>query len=259
MAQHIIIICIVSILLWYYYIKSKEQDDKYIPVMVRHSELMQENSVLKQENKKLRMKLKYLENYKQDVSKTFKILDSELGLINEHILKKKNQEVQDQQEEVSQTHSNNFQNPLNPTVLNSLIRESQEPSDSLNNIFNRFLTGDVNFMNTFSSHPSRNEEIPSREQSNDSHDNQNYQDTQDIQEPRTQFQNDIEMEDDLGQIPPNTRNLQSEVHFSVNYLPLNSSYRQFLIRRDPVNQQSSELPSRPVSPQAPSPSAQAPL
>ena len=43
MSQHLIIICIVSILLWYYYTKSKEQDDKYIPVMIRQSELLKEN------------------------------------------------------------------------------------------------------------------------------------------------------------------------------------------------------------------------
>lgn len=239
MAQHIIIICIVSILLWYYYIKSKEQDDKYIPVMVRHSELMHENNVLKQENKKLKLRLKYLENYKQDVSKTFKILDNELGLINEHILKKKNQEIQNQQEEpVPVQTNNNFESSLTPTVLNSLIRESQEPSDSLNNIFNRFLTGDVNFMNTFSSYPSRNEEI-SQEQSNDNQDNED------------NIQDNTGPQNDDGVNPSNTRRLPSEVHFSVNYLPLNSSYRQFLIRRDPVqmHQQSSESPSRPVSPQ----------
>lgn len=221
MAQHIIIICIISILLWYYYIKSKEQDDKYIPVMVRHSELMQENSVLKQENKKLRMKLKYLENYKQDVSKTFKILDNELGLINEHI-KKKSDEIPTQEEQPPQMSQpqTTFETSLNPNILNSLIRESQEP-DTINSIFNRFLTGDVNFMNSLSS-----------------------QEVSDEREPQNQ-------EPSLNQTEPESdgeRRLPADVHFSVNYLPLNSSYRQFLIRRPQSQTELSVIPPPPPPP-----------
>ena len=221
MAQHIIIICIISILLWYYYIKSKEQDDKYIPVMVRHSELMQENSVLKQENKKLKMKLKYLENYKQDVSKTFKILDNELGLINEHI-KKKSDEIptQEEEEQPQQVPQTTFETSLNPSILNSLIRESQEP-DTINSIFNRFLTGDVNFMNSLSS-----QEVPDEREAQ-------------IQEVSL---------NPTEQTPNEERRLPAEVHFSVNYLPLNSSYRQFLIRRPPSQTELSVISPPPPPP-----------
>lgn len=246
MAQHIIIICIISILLWYYYIKSKEQDDKYIPVMIRQSELMQENSVLKQENKKLKMKLKYLENYKQDVSKTFKILDNELGLINEHI--KNKQENVNPQESTTQ-----FQTSLTPTVLNSLIRDSQEPlnetsfnENSINSIFNRFLTGDV-----FTS--SLNTQLPQSQPQSQPPQPQPQLQPQPQPQPQPQHLDEINdnIEEGQGEYKEsdeqqeveqnNLRNLQ-EVHFSVNYLPLNSSYRQFLIRRDASSPSSQASP-----------------
>lgn len=220
MTQHLIIICVVTILLWYYYIKSKEQDDKYLPVMIRQSELMHENTKLKQENKKLKMRIKYLENYKNDVSKTFKILDNELGLINEHI---KQRGTVPLNEPVSEPTT--FRTSVTPSVLSSLLRTSQEPvhpSDGLfNNIFNRFLTGDMNFTQQSQDY---SETVP-----NDLNvPNQN--DTQPVQDDQDNNQNDNQNDN-----PDNTQDtsqLQSSVSFSVNYLPLNSGYRQYLIRRE---------------------------
>lgn len=241
MAQHIIIICIISILLWYYYIKSKEQDDKYIPVMVRHSELMHENNMLKQENKKLKLRLKYLENYKQDVSKTFKILDSELGLINEH-LNKKSQEIQPPNDIAEQNSA--FETSLTPTVLNSLIRESHLPStNSLNNIFNRFLTGDVNFMNNLPHQSSEAQQTVHQDIHQDIH----REVEQELEQELTQNNGDVQQEDNQQNNQDNYPRSIPEVHFSVNYLPLNSSYRQFLIRRDPESSNES-VPSAPSAP-----------
>lgn len=237
MAQHLIIISIVTILLWYYYTKSKEQDDKYIPVMIRQSELLNENNILKQENKKLKTKIKYLENYKNDVSKTFKILDNELVLINDHI---KNQS----------TTLPNIQNPapnpninrqditsLTPNILHSLLTNSNEqieqvhqrPHSLFNNMFNRFLTGDMNFR-------------PSREDPN----NEETEQVEQIQVQTEQVQTEqIETEQMQMQMQTEqdqTEQMQTEqvkengntesLQFSVNYLPLNSAYRQYLIRRD---------------------------
>jgi hypothetical protein len=249
MTQHIIIICIITILLWYYYTKSKDNDDKYLPVMVRQSELMHANSRLKQENKKLRMRVKYLENYKNDVSKTFKILDNELGLINDHI--KYNRPTNNQSTE--QDESNSFQTSVTPTILNSLLRNSQEtsslpppqslPSDNLfNNIFNRFLTGDMNFANqvpldsfiqsrerpdipepeTTEPQDSETQGIPEGQESQES---QESQETQESQER-------LDSQESQGIPDSQEAHSQASVSFSVNYLPLNSSYRQYLIRRD---------------------------
>ncbi len=258
MGQYIIVICIISILLWYYYSKYKDHDDKYIPVMVRQSELMHENEVLKKENKKLKLRLKYLENYKNDVSKTFKILDNELGLINEHIKKRgwvpNNQEgeqvnpdmMEDSvpQETPSSTPSStqprnmplNFQTSFTPSMLNTLLQDSQESSDNVfNNIFNRFLTGDMNFTSNIPETQVSSELHNSRESQN----TQNTQNTQETEVNNEMIENQAQEQSSLSeqntqdehQASNDTRPL-SEVHFSVNYLPLNSSYRQFLIRRD---------------------------
>lgn len=219
MAQHLIVICIVTILLWYYYIKSKEHDDKYLPVMVRQSELMHENTKLKQENKKLKMRMKYLENYKKDVSKTFKILDNELVLINEHLKQNRpsNNRVNEQEDNV-------FRTSVTPNVLNSLLSTSQQPSDGLfNSIFNRFLTGDLNLASQ--------EQEPIQQESNE------HQDTQEptLQthlQPQSQPQTQQYTEQSQENMDDNDETTQASVSFSVNYLPLNSTYRQYLIRRD---------------------------
>jgi hypothetical protein len=139
MTEHIIIISvfIISILLWFYYIKSKDQDDKYVPVMIRQSEIIHENNLLKQESKKLKTRIKYLQKYKDDVSKTFRILDNELVLINEHIKRTPQSEQLTEQE---QQHITSF----TPSILNSLLNytntQNNDNHNHDNNIFNQFLT-----------------------------------------------------------------------------------------------------------------------
>lgn len=230
MTQHLIIICVITILLWYYYIKSKEQDDKYLPVMVRQSELMHENTKLKQENKKLRMRIKYLDNYKNDVSKTFKILDNELGLINEHI-KQRGSVPPHTSEQVSEPTT--FRTSVTPSVLNSLLRTSQDPvypSDGLfNNIFNRFLTGDMNFTQSSADNP---DSIP-----NESDISQQPQQSPPVQE---HIQQQASQENESNENQDTSSQMQSSVSFSVNYLPLTSGYRQYLIRREVPEQRDNE-------------------
>ena len=62
------------------------------------------------ENQKLRTSVKELQSYKIDVSKTFKILDTELNLINEHIKTR----------EETATNYNNI-SLLTPNILNTLM------------------------------------------------------------------------------------------------------------------------------------------
>ena len=111
--------------------------------MMKHSDLSNENKLLKQENKKLKTKIKYLENYKADVSKTFKILDNELVLINDRI---KNGSIP----LIPPTQNNSsFQTSITPSVLNSLLSHNNSHEDNppirpenssiFNNIFNYYL------------------------------------------------------------------------------------------------------------------------
>lgn len=186
MTQHIIIICILSILLWYYYTKCNEQAGFEF---VKFAKLINEN-------KKLKTKVKYLEKYKTDVSKTFQILDNELVNINDHI--KKNSQQQSQTETQTQT------SPPNP----------------LDTIFNRFLTGEMNFLDRY--RQSTNDTNDTTVNTEDIQNIQNIQNTQNIE--TTGSVNDV-LENIENESIPNGTPLQ----FSVSYLPLNSGYRQFLM------------------------------
>lgn len=107
-SQYIAIITILSIIICFYFMKYKEQ-----------SVFIDENKKLKKENKKIKLELKYLQQYKTDISKTFKILNTELNLISNHI--------------------KNEQQPTS-NILNSLI--STGTTDIFNNMINQFLTSD---------------------------------------------------------------------------------------------------------------------
>ena len=240
MSQHLIIICIVSILLWYYYTKSKEQDDKYIPVMIRQSELLNENNLLKQDNKKLKTKIKYLENYKNDVSKTFKILDNELVLINDHIKNQSN--GLNTTTTTINTSPQQHITSVTPNILNSLLRheEIQVPHGShtsipnsgiFNNMFNRFLTGDMNFRSSREeSNIPLNENLGETECKNENeHVNENAESNENLDENIDENVN-VNVGEDTEQTT--NENNSGSVQFSVNYVPLNSTYRQFLIRRE---------------------------
>ena len=201
----IIIICILSILLWFYFMKYSEHEIKYLPVMVKQKQVI---SQLRNENVKLKSKLKYLQTYKNDVSKTFQILDNELVMINDK-LKQESLPIEQTQTQ-TQTQTPLFQTSFTPSILNSLLNSVNtdltteiqntapltNPTDDIfNNIFNRFLTGQD--MST---------SLP----------------TESIQtEP--------------------TETLRSSIQFSTNLLPLNNSYRQFLLNRNVTHPVENEI------------------
>ena len=114
----------------------------------------------------MKTKMKYLETYKTDVSKTFKILDDELLLIKDNLTQ------QPQQPSHIQHLPQNRISLLTPSVLTSLMsnesqqvqprqvqprqveprqvqprqvneQEVQPSQDVFNNIFNRFLTSNI--------------------------------------------------------------------------------------------------------------------
>ena len=280
MTQSMIIICIIIILLWYYYI-STEKGDKYVSTMMEHSTLLQENIKLKQENKKLRVKLKYLENYKNDISKTFKILDNELGMINEHLqhnrmippntpppnipppnipppdisppnipppdisppdispLNIPPPNIPPPNIPLPNVSPHTFRTALTPEILRSLIGTSYPPTSSdsvFNTIFNRFLTGDLNLSSLSSQNiPSSNEDISQDSQQNTRCESEiNYETNHEARE-RGQERNETNHEiNNETSVQSNQEILDEEpsIRFSVNYLPLNSHYRQFMIRHE---------------------------
>jgi hypothetical protein len=79
MLFNIFVICVLfCFIIWFYYVKHQEADKQYSTL---HGEYMN----LCNENQKLKTRLKDLQSYKNDVSKTFKILDNELLLINDRL------------------------------------------------------------------------------------------------------------------------------------------------------------------------------
>ena len=79
-----IIICVVfGIISWYYFNKFRESENEYTKL---HNKFDQSYT----ENQKMKSRIKDLQSYKNDVSKTFKILDNELLLINDHLKRQSN-------------------------------------------------------------------------------------------------------------------------------------------------------------------------
>ena len=111
--QNTLVLCaIVAFFVWYYHTKLKEIQSQYYVLHRRFDEVCNENG-------KLKSRVKDLQAYKNDVSKTFKILDNELVMINEHI--KKNNPRTD----ANRAQPANRISILSPNLLNSLMNAEQ--------------------------------------------------------------------------------------------------------------------------------------
>jgi hypothetical protein len=103
----ILLFVVVGFIAFYYFNKFNESEKEYIKL---HGSVRE----MYNENQKLKSKVKELQAYKDDVSKTFKVLDNELVMINDHIQRR-------QQPQVVQQHPQNNQQQL----LNQLNMHSQ--------------------------------------------------------------------------------------------------------------------------------------
>ena len=71
---------IVLFIAWYYYQKFQESEREYYRLHKRFTEVINDNV-------RMKARVRDLQSYKNDVSKTFKILDNELLMINDHMKK----------------------------------------------------------------------------------------------------------------------------------------------------------------------------
>ena len=231
----IIIISILIILLWFYIYIYNEHESKYLPVMVKQKHVI---SQLKDENSKMKSKLKYLQNYKNDVSKTFQILDNELVMINDKI-KQQNESLTPQVQSSTQTHSrlprSLFQTSFTPSILSTLLNSAS-----------------TNLFNT--------EQIEQTEQTEQIEQTEQTQQTQQTEQTEQTQQTEQNSNGDLFNIfnrfltglnvskfefsVPGDSDSDSiqrgSVQFSTNILPLNNSYRQFLLNREQRNPQTEQ-------------------
>ncbi len=201
MNEYMLIICIIIILLYYY-----TKGDLFSPLIQHYQHVK-----LKNENKKLKKRIKYLEEYKNDISKTFKILDNELELINRHI---KNTG------EDTTFNTDRFSTSITPSVLNSLLQFSHNP---LSNILENTQQDGTITQNT----QQQDGTIAQNTQQQDGTITQNTQ-----QQDGTIPQQDgtIPQQAQQHSQPEVTNDVNPNVSLSVNYLPLNSTYRRYLIR-----------------------------
>jgi hypothetical protein len=85
MNQLTIFCLVLGVVSWYYFNKFQDSEKEYNKLYKRFEQVYIENQ-------KVKSRIKDLQSYKNDVSKTFKILDNELVMINDH-LKKQNENV----------------------------------------------------------------------------------------------------------------------------------------------------------------------
>lgn len=123
--QGFVFIVVFGIVAWYYYHRFRESETEYYKLYKRMSEVKCENLHLKE-------RISDLELYKQDVSKTFKILDNELLGINEHI---KNRGIQQQNIPVTINDGGGEVEPsqrisiLTPEMLGQLFHSMQNEQE----------------------------------------------------------------------------------------------------------------------------------
>jgi len=129
---------ILGLISWYYFTRLQDSEKEYNKLHKRFEQVCMENQ-------KAKARLKDLQSYKNDVSKTFKILDNELVLINEHLQKndqrqrrlherdqESNQQLREQSQRIRLNPFGSLTNNislLTPDLLNSLFTNmnSEEP------------------------------------------------------------------------------------------------------------------------------------
>ena len=126
------IICVIfGVISWYYFNKFQESEREY-------SRLHKNFETLHVENQKMKSRIKDLQSYKNDVSKTFKILDNELILINDHLKRRNDQGGQQTSNRFTLPIRSNSQTsiPVQATIRTSTIPLSNVPLSRISSFTN---------------------------------------------------------------------------------------------------------------------------
>lgn len=121
MMQNTLVLCaIIGFIAWYYFNKFQESEKEYYKLHKKYEEAISDNT-------RMKSRVKDLQSYKNDVSKTFQILDNELLMINDHLKRK---EPETQQDTV---HPNGGRvSILTPELLGSLFNNANQERISSN-------------------------------------------------------------------------------------------------------------------------------
>lgn len=112
----LIILIILGLVSWYYFNKFQESEQNYRKLYYQFEKVYIDN-------KNMKIRIQDLECYKNDISKTFNVLDKELLVINNHLQRRNNDNVNDNVN-LNKTGSANV-SIITPELLNSLLSESE--------------------------------------------------------------------------------------------------------------------------------------
>jgi hypothetical protein len=220
----LLIIIVLLTTSWYYYTKYKEYE--------KENHFLQNNvNKTNMENSNYRTRIKDLQKYKNDVSKTFKILDTELTNINNHVEKSNTHHFQlatnpinSSVNELTSQSIPGRVNLLTPDMLNNLI-------DNMNQEFNFFTPSTGNNNNNNIGTPTTYPTVPNSYQSPaDIYNTYNQQDQQQSQEdypsqtqedhqpqPQVQLQDQQQTQEDYHQTQ-DQQQTQEEYHQTQDQL-----------------------------------------
>jgi hypothetical protein len=86
MQNNLVLCAIIAFVAWYYFAKCQEAEKEYNQLQRMYVDACNENE-------KSKSRIEDLQSYKNDVTKTFQILDNELLAINDHIKNQNNQQT----------------------------------------------------------------------------------------------------------------------------------------------------------------------
>jgi len=112
----LIILIIMGLISWYYFNKFQESEKNY-------RNLYYQFEKVHIDNKNMKIRIQDLESYKNDISKTFNVLDKELLVINDHLQRRNNND------NITKTSSGSANvQIMTPELINSLLDESEKQS-----------------------------------------------------------------------------------------------------------------------------------
>jgi septal ring factor EnvC (AmiA/AmiB activator) len=241
-----IIMCIIfGLFSFYYFNKFQESEKEYTRLHKKFDEIYIENQ-------KMKSRIKDLQSYKDDVSKTMKILDNELVLINNH-LQKQNVETAPRNSSVRQRQSR-----MSPYLRMTRTAEFPRSSYNSNNI--SLLSTEL-LSSLFNNMNQENYQAPNLQQSlvnenvEQNQQNQSNQSNQELNQPQME-KNDQEEKQDISceslfsnVIEDNKTNIENNINdesfsnlqpnekiininYDISYTPNQSSYEQYLIDKE---------------------------
>jgi hypothetical protein len=103
---------VASLLAFFFYTKFEQSEKEYVKL---HEEYLK----VVRDREKTKRRVKDLQSYKDDISKTFKILDNELAMINDHIKRKDSQN--ETSDVLGELRGNNLSVMLTPEILSGFF------------------------------------------------------------------------------------------------------------------------------------------